>query len=87
MLAGLAGGSDSRFEFSNSALALQLSSNRPKQQGSGPSSPASLQRILRPSLHATAGFRVIGARECVGHHHGRWHDAILIEHRSAFVMT
>ncbi|QKV97626.1 N-acetyltransferase family protein [Streptomyces sp. NA02950] len=34
------------------------------------------------ALHAHAGFRVIGTRERVGCHHGRWRDVILIERRS-----
>ncbi|MET7951965.1 N-acetyltransferase family protein [Micromonospora sp. NPDC005324] len=33
-------------------------------------------------LHQRAGFRVIGVRERVGRHHGRWRDVILLERRS-----
>lgn len=34
------------------------------------------------ALHRQAGFRVVGTRERVGHHHGRWRDVVLIERRS-----
>ncbi|MFB7946114.1 GNAT family N-acetyltransferase [Kitasatospora phosalacinea] len=34
------------------------------------------------ALHARAGFRVIGTRERVAQHHGRWRDTVLIERRS-----
>ncbi|MGC5309865.1 GNAT family N-acetyltransferase [Micromonospora zamorensis] len=34
------------------------------------------------TLHQRAGFRVIGVRERVGRHHGRWRDVILLERRS-----
>jgi L-amino acid N-acyltransferase YncA len=34
------------------------------------------------ALHRAAGFRVVGTRERVGQHHGRWRDAVLIERRS-----
>jgi phosphinothricin acetyltransferase len=37
--------------------------------------PASL------AVHRAAGFRVVGTRERIGQHHGRWRDAILIERR------
>jgi phosphinothricin acetyltransferase len=33
-------------------------------------------------LHQKAGFRVVGTRERVARHHGRWRDTILIERRS-----
>jgi L-amino acid N-acyltransferase YncA len=33
-------------------------------------------------LHRTAGFRVVGRRERIGKHHGRWRDVLLIERRS-----
>lgn len=33
-------------------------------------------------LHERAGFRVVGTRERVARHHGRWRDTILIERRS-----
>lgn len=32
-------------------------------------------------LHSAAGFRVVGRRERIARHHGRWRDTILIEYR------
>ncbi|WP_367124745.1 N-acetyltransferase family protein [Streptomyces phytohabitans] len=46
------------------------------QSGVFPENTASL------TLHARAGFRVIGTRERVGRHHGVWRDVILLERRS-----
>jgi phosphinothricin acetyltransferase len=37
------------------------------------------------ALHERAGFRVVGIRERLGCHHGRWRDVVLIERRSALV--
>jgi len=37
------------------------------------------------SLHRKAGFRIIGTRERVGRHHGRWRDVVLLERRSPAV--
>ncbi|MFJ6381229.1 GNAT family N-acetyltransferase [Kitasatospora sp. NPDC092039] len=37
------------------------------------------------ALHARTGFRVIGTRERVARHHGRWRDTVLIERRSPVV--
>jgi L-amino acid N-acyltransferase YncA len=37
------------------------------------------------ALHQAAGFRVVGVRERLGQHHGRWRDVILIERRSQVV--
>jgi phosphinothricin acetyltransferase len=34
------------------------------------------------ALHQAAGFRVVGVRERLGRHHGRWRDVVLIERRS-----
>ncbi len=34
------------------------------------------------ALHQAAGFRVVGIRERLGLHHGRWRDVVLIERRS-----
>ena len=34
------------------------------------------------ALHRAAGFRVVGTRERIGCHHGRWRDTVLIERRS-----
>ena len=33
-------------------------------------------------LHQRAGFRVVGTRERIACHHGRWRDTVLIERRS-----
>jgi L-amino acid N-acyltransferase YncA len=38
-------------------------------------------------LHRRAGFRVVGTRERIGCHHGRWRDTVLIERRSAIAGT
>ena len=46
------------------------------QSGVFPENRASL------ALHERAGFRVVGVRERVGRHHGRWRDTVLIERRS-----
>jgi L-amino acid N-acyltransferase YncA len=37
------------------------------------------------ALHLAAGFRVVGTRERIGQHHGRWRDTLLIERRSGVV--
>jgi L-amino acid N-acyltransferase YncA len=37
------------------------------------------------ALHQAAGFRVVGVRERIGLHHGRWRDVVLIERRSQTV--
>ena len=37
------------------------------------------------ALHQAAGFRVVGVRERLGQHHGRWRDVILIERRSQVI--
>ncbi|MDO3704401.1 GNAT family N-acetyltransferase [Micromonospora sp. C28SCA-DRY-2] len=49
------------------------------QSGIFPENAASL------ALHERAGFRVIGVRERVGRHHGRWRDVVLLERRSPVV--
>ncbi|RKN41026.1 GNAT family N-acetyltransferase [Micromonospora endolithica] len=46
------------------------------QSGVFPANQASL------ALHGRAGSRVVGVRERLGRHHGRWRDVILIERRS-----
>ncbi|MDT0443050.1 GNAT family N-acetyltransferase [Streptomyces johnsoniae] len=46
------------------------------QSGIFPENTASL------ALHTRVGFRVIGTRERVGRHHGRWRNVTLIERRS-----
>jgi L-amino acid N-acyltransferase YncA len=37
------------------------------------------------ALHARHGFRVVGTRELIGSHHGRWRDTVLMERRSPSV--
>jgi len=37
------------------------------------------------ALHQAAGFRVVGRRERLARHHGRWRDVLLIERRSGVV--
>ncbi|MFF0479399.1 GNAT family N-acetyltransferase [Streptomyces sp. NPDC004284] len=49
------------------------------QSGIFPENAASL------AVHARAGFRVIGTRERIGRHHGRWRDTVLVERRSPLV--
>jgi L-amino acid N-acyltransferase YncA/precorrin-6B methylase 2 len=49
------------------------------QSGVFPENAASLK------LHLRAGFRVVGTRERIGLHHGRWRDVVFIERRSAVV--
>jgi L-amino acid N-acyltransferase YncA len=51
------------------------------QSGVFPENTASLR------LHERAGFRVVGTRERVGRHHGRWRDVLLIERRSTLTGT
>jgi L-amino acid N-acyltransferase YncA len=46
------------------------------QSGIFPENSASL------ALHLNAGFRIVGTRERIGQHHGRWRDVVLIERRS-----
>jgi L-amino acid N-acyltransferase YncA len=46
------------------------------QSGVFPENTASL------ALHERGGFRIIGVRERVGRHHGRWRDVVLLERRS-----
>lgn len=37
------------------------------------------------ALHAKAGLRVVGSRERIAAHHGRWRDTVRMERRSARV--
>jgi L-amino acid N-acyltransferase YncA len=46
------------------------------QTGIFPENTASLR------LHQRAGFRIVGTRERIGCHHGRWRDVVFIERRS-----
>ncbi len=34
-------------------------------------------------LHEACGFRVVGIRERIGQHHGRWRDVVFLERRRA----
>lgn len=36
-------------------------------------------------LHQKVGFRVVGRRERIGSHHGRWRDVVLLERRSPVI--
>ncbi|BAU85341.1 N-acetyltransferase GCN5 [Streptomyces laurentii] len=49
------------------------------QAGVFPENTASL------AFHERAGFRVIGTRERVARHHGRWRDTVLLERRSPHI--
>lgn len=49
------------------------------QSGIFPENKASL------AVHERAGFRVLGVRERIGRHHGRWRDVVFIERRSTVV--
>ncbi|MEU6972358.1 N-acetyltransferase family protein [Kitasatospora aureofaciens] len=49
------------------------------QSGIFPENTASL------ALHSKAGFRVVGTRERLGRHLGRWRDVVLVERRSPTV--
>jgi phosphinothricin acetyltransferase len=49
------------------------------QSGIFPENTASL------GLHARCGFRVVGTRERIGCHHGRWRDVVMVERRSTTV--
>ena len=39
-------------------------------------------RQVALALHEAAGFRVVGTRQRIGRHHGRWRDVVLVERRS-----
>ncbi|MEU8109662.1 N-acetyltransferase family protein [Nonomuraea muscovyensis] len=47
------------------------------QSGIFPENTASL------ALHEALGFRIVGTRERLGRHHGRWRDVLMMERRSA----
>jgi L-amino acid N-acyltransferase YncA len=51
------------------------------QSGIFPENTASLR------LHERAGFRVVGIREKIGCHYGRWRDVVLLERRSSIAGT
>lgn len=43
------------------------------------------ENVASIGLHAAYGFRVVGTRERIGRHHGRWRDVILLERRSPLI--
>jgi phosphinothricin acetyltransferase len=49
------------------------------QSGIFPENAASL------ALNRSAGFRVVGTRERISRHHGRWRDVMMIGHRSPWI--
>ena len=49
------------------------------QSGIFPENTASL------AVHQAAGFRVVGTRERIGCHYGRWRDVVLVERRSPVI--
>jgi L-amino acid N-acyltransferase YncA len=49
------------------------------QSGIFPENAASI------ALHQALGFRVVGTRERLGRHHGRWRDVVLLERRSPVI--
>jgi arsenite methyltransferase len=51
------------------------------QSGVFPENTASLR------LHQKAGFRIVGIRERIGRHHGRWRDVVFLERRSGTAGT
>jgi len=40
------------------------------------------ENVASIALHQSAGFRIVGTRERIGRHHGRWRDVVFIERRS-----
>jgi phosphinothricin acetyltransferase len=49
------------------------------QSGIFPENAASI------ALHQAAGFRIVGRRERLARHHGRWRDVLLLERRSSTI--
>jgi phosphinothricin acetyltransferase len=43
------------------------------------------ENIASLALHDAAGFRIVGMRERIGQHRGRWRDVVLLERRSAAI--
>jgi L-amino acid N-acyltransferase YncA len=41
-----------------------------------------LENTASLRLHQACGFRIVGRRERIGRHHGRWRDTLLLERRS-----
>jgi phosphinothricin acetyltransferase len=40
------------------------------------------ENVASLALHERCGFRVVGRRERIGRHVGRWRDVVLLERRS-----
>ena len=43
------------------------------------------ENVASVRLHEACGFRVVGRRQRIGRHHGRWRDVLLLERRSPTV--
>jgi phosphinothricin acetyltransferase len=43
------------------------------------------ENIASLALHRALGFRVVGTRERIARHHGRWRDTVLVERRSPLI--
>jgi phosphinothricin acetyltransferase len=43
------------------------------------------ENVASLALHEACGFRVLGVRERIGCHHGRWRDVVFMERRSKHV--
>lgn len=43
------------------------------------------ENVASVALHQAAGFRLVGVRERLGQHRGRWRDVVLVERRSPAV--
>lgn len=43
------------------------------------------ENVASVRLHETAGFRMMGRRERIAQHHGRWRDTVILERRSTRV--
>jgi phosphinothricin acetyltransferase len=35
------------------------------------------------AIHQRCGFRIVGTRERIARHHGRWRDTVIMERRAA----
>ncbi len=45
------------------------------------------ENVTSLAIHSACGFRVVGVRERLGQHHGRWRDALFLERRSRVAGT
>jgi L-amino acid N-acyltransferase YncA len=43
------------------------------------------ENVASIALHQAAGFRIVGRRERLARHHGRWRDVLLLERRSSTI--